>query len=135
MITPSTAQSILNDERNRSRYYALKTLLLRLERWVRAWPYAQGQEMPDHRIVFVTETDDGPGKDLDDAIRSTPELWSDALPSDVVVVPRKSLESVGLSRDVIECLASMGGAMVETHAARHRQMMLDEADRKQRGKK
>jgi hypothetical protein len=136
MISPATAQKLLSDERNTSRDYAIKNLLMRLERWARAWPRMGDYEIPDHRIVFVTEVDDGPGKDVDDAIRSTPELWADALPDDVVIVPRKSLESAGLSRYVIEILSSMGGAIVETHAAKHRQMLLDEADdRKQRAKK
>lgn len=125
----SATQILMEDNTRRAAYVAVRTLLLRLERWVRAVPRDDGVEMPDHIIQFTAGVDDGPGKVIRDAIKCSPALWADAIAEDVVIVPRKSLEALGVDRQTIDYLASVGETMVGTHAAKYRHA-LDGADRR-----
>ncbi len=134
MTATTATQILLREQADRQKNYAMKTLLIRLERWTRAIPFAEGDEMPDHRVHFMTEPDEGPGKTIDDAIKSNPSLWADALPRDVVIIPKASAKQLGISDDILEYLASMGQNIVDTHAARHHHMVEEEAERK-RGKR
>ena len=48
--------------------------------------------------------DDGPERVILEAMQATPELWMHALPPDVCIVPRKSLETLGLNEDIVGLL-------------------------------
>jgi hypothetical protein len=129
MITANMARRMLADERRHQMLDAMKVLFRRLEKWVQV-DHPFPEEVGDHRVYFVTGVDDGPDRVVEDAIRGCPALWAGALPDSVVIVPRRTLEGVGLSDDVIDYFASMGVSAVETHAAKHRAMAAEKEDRK-----
>ena len=80
---------------------------------MRAYPMLEGDQMPEHDLVWVTEgVDDGPERVILEAMKATPELWLHALPPEVCIVPRKSLETLGLNEDIVGLLVEQGAFMV-----------------------
>lgn len=115
------ATAIMEAQDTRRLDYAMKRLLNRLRRFMAAYPREMDKPMPDHDLVWMERLNgDGPARVILDAIKSHPDLWRDALPPDVCIVPRKALEqTAGLSPEVVDYLAGMGENMVAAHAARH----------------
>jgi hypothetical protein len=100
--------------------FAMDRLMQALKRYLRAYPMLEGDKMPEHDVVWFTELDGGPERVILEAIKATPELWLQALPPEVCVVPRDALKSLGLNEDVVALLAEKGAYMVDAHAAKHR---------------
>lgn len=100
--------------------HVVARLLDNLLQFVRAYPMTVDGEMPEHDLVWVEGIEkDGPGQTILDAIKANHELWRGALPPEVCIVPRKALEQLGLSADIIDHLVDMGDYSVVGHAAWH----------------
>lgn len=128
-IATATAASQLSSHFS----FAMYALLHELKSFVYAYPRLHDDKLPEHEIVWETTVDGGPDQAVLSAILAEPDLWRAALPDSVVVIPRKTLLSVGLSSDVIDALAMMGENEIANAAARHRASM--EACLMRRGKK
>src|SRR4029453_6585265 len=93
--------------------FAMDRLMQALKRYMRAYPMLEGDQMPEHDVVWVKELDGGPERLILEAIRATPELWLQALPPEVCIVPRDALKSLGLNEDVVALLAEKGAYIVD----------------------
>ena len=115
----TATQARLND---RSAEIALRRLLHSLKPFMRAYPYDQNAEMPDHEMEWVTGVgDDNVGKAVVEIVKTYPSLWLNALPDDVCIVSKSGLKQViGVYPHVIEHLEQAGVARVESEAARLR---------------
>lgn len=114
-----TATAIMEALTRRQHGYGMERLLHRLRDFMRAYPRKCDDEMPEHDLVWVEAVSGAsPGKAILDAIKADRELWRDALPPDVCIVPRKALQNCGLSEDIINHLADMGDHFTAGHAAR-----------------
>lgn len=114
-----TATAIIESQTKRRYRFIVDRLLHRLRKFMSAYPRAVSDKMPEHDLVWVEMVNgESPGKTILDAIKAHPELWRDALPAEVCIVPRSTLEELGLSADVVTALADMGDHMVAAHAAR-----------------
>lgn len=121
MADTQTATAIMEHGSKSRLAYALVRLLDSLRPFMRAYPRAEDDHMPEHDLVWVEFLDnENPKKVIADAIKAYPELWLHALPEEVCIVPRKELNrAVGLGPgDVI--LSSIGESIVANHAHRHR---------------
>jgi len=118
-IEPLTAVAIMADQSRHRLRAALDHLLYRLKAFVEVRPMMEDDRLPEHDVVWVDYIERGPAKTILDANKAHPELWRDALPEDVVIVPRKMLAQAGLTADVIDALAGYGAQMVAAKAARH----------------
>lgn len=118
-MEPMTATQIMADQSRHRLQATMHRLLHRMKQFVRVYPLVMDDTLPDHDIIWETTIDGGPDRALLDAIKSNPLLWREALPSDVVIVPRKMLEKVGLHSDVIDAMAGHGNYLVEATAARY----------------
>jgi hypothetical protein len=128
-VTPITATQIMADQSRHRLRAALDHLLYRLKDFIEVRPMMEDDKLPEHDVVWVDYHERGPAKTILDANKAHPELWRDALPEEVVIVPRKMLAQVGLTADVIDALAGYGGQMVAAKAARH-EYDLQNADRR-----
>ncbi len=118
-VTPITAMQIMADQSRHRLRAALDHLLYRLKDFVEVRPMMEDDKLPEHDVVWVTYPERDPGKAILDANKAHPELWCDALPAGVVIVPRSMLAQAGLTADVIDVLAGYGDQMVAAKAARH----------------
>lgn len=121
--TPQTALAIHQSLKHQEARLAVETLLRRLKKFVMVMPCNSDAEMPMYDIRWATEYDDGPEKAIHEAVRLFPQLWADALPETVCIVPRSDLKNIGLSDDLIKRLASLGGHLVHAHSAQYRHML------------
>jgi hypothetical protein len=120
MEQTDTATAIRTQQRNHRLAAAMDHLLHDLRRFMKAYPMRGDAEMPDHEMVWVDLPDRGAARVILDAIKSNPALWIDALPSNVCIVPRASLETIAsLSPDHIDYLTALGGNMVAAQAAQY----------------
>lgn len=105
---------------------ATDTLLHRLKKYLRARARSE-EPMPDNVVIeWLVFPDKGqhPIGEIIDTIRSHPEMWRDALPADVCIVPRSYLAKfIG---PTVDHLAHLGEVAVRNHAALYRH----ELDRK-----
>ncbi len=113
-----TATMIAQQQADNRKRFAMDRLLHELRRFMRAYPMQMNDEMPEHDLVWVDDImHGGPGKAIVDAIKANPVLWTEALPPEVCIVPRKTLASLGLSQDAVDYYAGIGMLMVEDAAA------------------
>lgn len=120
MGTPLTATRILEEERSSRLKATIHHMLYKLRDFVDVFTADPDAKLPEHDVVWVTHVSrGGPETVIRDAILSCPAMWLEALPEDVVIVPRRMLEQVGLSADVIDALSGYGTCMVDTQAAMH----------------
>jgi hypothetical protein len=118
-MEPTTATAIMAVHSRTRLRAAMHHLLYKLKAFVEVRPMMEDDKLPEHDVVWVEYPDRGPAKAILDANKAHPELWRDALPADVVIVPRKMLEKVGLHSDVIDGMAGHGNYLVEAQAARY----------------
>lgn len=126
-----TATQIMEARRDHARDGAMARLLHDLKEFMRAYPRNEQAEMPDHDLVWVDHIlTCGAAKTIIDAINAHPELWADAIPEDVVIVPRALLKKITTLDDkAIDSLNDYGVYFVSRKAA----ILLhakDEADRR-----
>lgn len=107
-------------DRHRLRF-AVDRLLDALRDWVRVYTRSEEDmaKLPDHDVVWVTESDEGPGKVILDAIKMHPELWAGAIPDQCCIVHRETLRKY-VGADAAEYMASGGTVTVADQAARLR---------------
>jgi hypothetical protein len=120
-MTDATQTAALESLVRRRIASAMDRLTNALKRYLRAYPMLEGDKMPEHDLVWVTGSDGGPERVILEALKATPELWLQALPPEVCIVPREALKSLGLDEDVVALLAEKGAYIVDAHAANHRQ--------------
>jgi hypothetical protein len=117
-VTNATQKAALESQVRHRIAGAMDRLMDGLKRYMRAYPMLQDDQMPEHDLVWVTEgVDDGPERVILEAMKATPELWLHALPPEVCIVPRKSLETLGLNEDIVGLLVEQGAYMVDAYAA------------------
>lgn len=122
---PTTATALRASQTRSQSTHAMQRLLHKLKPFMRAYTRTPDTEMPEHDIVWVTEVESGPQQVIAEAMEATPALWLETLPPEVVIVPRKALESTArLTPEVIDYLAGMGMNIVASRGARR----LHEAD-------
>ena len=97
--TQMAAEARLNGVR-----YGIDRLLHRLRKLARAYPMKQDDTMPEHDVVFVEGVDGGPTHEILDAMVVAPELWLQAIPKGLVIVPRARLTSLGMDAGVVSLL-------------------------------
>ena len=115
MREPSTVTTLMSAQRDAHRQHALDHFLHRLKRWARAYAPTPDAEMPDHKIEWRTEPDNGPVRVIDEAMRELPALWLSALPDDVCIVPKQHLERL-VGAPATECWSRVGGDIVISHS-------------------
>lgn len=104
------------DERVR---HAIETLLRDLGDWVDVVQVNHADVLPAHRITFTTALSDGPAQAVRRAVKAEPELWLHAVPPEIVMVPRATLVSIGLSDAVIDWMERGTQNLLDREAARH----------------
>jgi len=116
-----TKTATMASQEDRHLRAAMHRLLHRLRRFVAVYPMKMDDKMPEHDLVWVAGVGDGesPEREILDAIKSNPVLWQHALPEEVCLVPRKSLERLGITSEAIETLAYMGESIVASNAVSH----------------
>lgn len=114
-----TATQMMESQRKRGIEAAMARLLDDLREFMRAYPRDAAGELPEHDVVWVTAlSENWAGKTIIDAINGNPELWSDAIPEDVVIVPRQLLKrATDLDDLIIDSLNDHGLHLVWSKAA------------------
>lgn len=130
-MTSETMQTAIQAYQSRSRLaHAMDRLLHNLKPFMRAYPDSPDIKMPDHDMAWVTGIRGDPRQVIAEAVKASPALWVDAVPDDVILVPKSTLAKIsGLGPDVIDYLSTVGMHAVENHAARYAQ---DLAERNQK---
>lgn len=106
---------------------AIDYTLHRLRKFMRAYPREIAAKMPEHDVVWVTalHPHGGPDQAILEANKSFPELWSDAIPETVCIVPRKYLSAFGISDEMIRHLSDHGENIIAAHAGQHEYEVLE----------
>lgn len=114
MAITATMALAMESQRTRVREASMARLLHELRDFMRAYPREVDVKVLDLDLVWVSGIGDGgPEKAILDAINANPELWADALPEDVVIVPRRLLKSTtALDDSMIDALNHHGMDMV-----------------------
>lgn len=114
--------------------YAFDRIFHRLRRWVRAYPTAMDDKMPAHRIEWLSPFtgEEGPHDILLDEIRCEPALWWDALPDDLVLIPKGTFDMLvreavkaGDEEEVTRRAQQMAVYSVENAAAKYREQLTE----------
>lgn len=119
----ATETSMLERQSRSLVAHAMHRLLHKLKAYVEVRPFEEGDKLAEHDVVWVSWPDNGPEKTIGDAMVMTPALWVQALPPEVCLVSRKSLEgimSLNLHlnpEDMIEYLRAEGANIVMSRAA------------------
>ncbi len=107
------------DQDERRLNVAMSRLLDRLRPFMKAYPDAIGDKMPEHSLTWVEHPGYGPGSTLLEAFKTHPVLWRGALPDGVCIVPRRALETMtNLSPEAVNYLVELGEQVVADHGAR-----------------
>lgn len=122
MTEPVTATA-KNMER-RHRQHAIDHFLHRLKKWARAVPMMRDDDLPEHRVEWFVDIDDGPVRTIDEAMKELPALWLPAVPDTVCVVPKSQLQKF-VGADVAGYLSGLGLAMIEDKAIRLQQECIE----------
>ena len=117
-VTVEQAQA--QRDRELAMRFAMDRLLHGLKKYIRIYAMRPGVEMPEHEPVWVCDMDYGPEKVILDAIKANPELWREALPETVCIVPRALLQKY-VGSVFTEALEGYGKLAVDNHAARMRE--------------
>ena len=124
--TPSTVRRVLADETRRRREFELRYLLDGLRQYMGVYARSpeEQQNLPELAFEWLENPcDPGPGQMIMQAIAENPELWSHALPNDVVIVEKKILENL-VGPGTSHILAQDGAARVINHSLNARQRRL-----------
>jgi hypothetical protein len=124
----TTAKAVRETQSRHRLCYALDRLLHNLRPFVRAYLMHPGEELPEHRLVWITEMARGPESTILDAIKASPEMWRDAVPAECCIVPRDMLQRVVGDDTICEALEHHGAHLVANQAAR----LLYEAEERER---
>ncbi len=99
--------------------YGMERLLHGLRRFVGVYPIREDDKMPEHDVVWMVEHKDSPQQTILEAIKSTPELWAPAIPTECCVVNREMLRKF-VGADMAEYMEGIGANAVDNQAARLR---------------
>jgi len=114
----ATETAVMAEERRLAIAAPMNRLLRKLRDFVRAYPLKADDAMPDHTLEWVGDIrGDGPEKTVFEAIKCNPDLWLHALPDDVCIVPKNSLDLLGFSKGLIVALEYQGDWAVRALAA------------------
>ena len=126
----SELQTAMAERKAQSRLqWALDRLLHALKPFMRAYPRSLDDEMPEHDMVWITDIESDPRQVIVDALKSNPELWLQAVPSEVCILSRKELEIMTkLTPGAIAFLAVGAESIIATQAAKHSHEMANAKD-------
>jgi hypothetical protein len=130
---PPNAMQLVSKSRKEGRLALAFTVLLQeLSQWIgiRGVTMEDERLSADLRLTTIWRTgfkDDGPATAIMEANKREPLLWWDALPEDVVIVPKSTLKmladqacAAGEEQACIEMAQRMAVYSIENHAARAR---------------
>lgn len=117
----STATLIAQSESKSALRAAMQRMFHDLRDFVRVYARTEEEQktLPDLDVVWASGIEEGPDGIVMDAVKSCPDMWAEALPSECCVVPRAMLRKM-VSVAEADVLEAYGAAMVNDAAARFR---------------
>lgn len=98
---------------------ATRRLLESLREWMRAVPYERTAEMPEHSMHWYADINGtGPASTIQEALKMYPELWLNALPDTVCIVPKDYLWRMGKTDDAADYMTQLGESLLRAAADR-----------------
>lgn len=127
----SESQTAIMEKQARFRLvYALDRLLCELKPFMRAYPRVEDDKMPDHDLEWITYIGSDPRQAIVNALKVNPELWLQAIPSEVCVLSRKELEAMtNLTPEDIALLVVGAESIIATLAAKYSHEMATDGER------